>query len=259
MDWIFSLLLSSSFASPLQINIINGENVKAEDPIAKSTVYITGQIVRATFSCTGVILAEDIILTAGHCLGGGGWAKLTVHFGPQGKNPVASIPVVGQKRRRDIPPPNGLGRDDVAVLKLASRIPAGFVPATLLPNSNLLKDQAEIILAGYGRTTPYEPKFGNGGIGTLRKVRQRILDTRYAEREVLVDITGKGSCTGDSGGPAFLETDSKLFVWGIASHLTENDRLPDQGRERRYACIKDLVYTNVIEQLPWIEQAITEL
>lgn len=244
-------------ADDIQLFIIGGQEVAGDSPIAKQTVLIKGKIQRATFTCSGSILSENVILTAGHCLGGGGYADLEVFFGPNGS--AGSIKVINQIRRRDIPPDSEMDWDDVAVLKLERNIPAGFTPVQFYPDSNWIEKGSAVILAGYGQTVVEAPDSGNGGSGRLRSVDQVILEPKFGQSEILINIKTKGACRGDSGGPAFIERDGQLFQIGAASRLTENNRLPNRGREKRYGCLVDMVYSDVLAQKAWIESTMTSL
>lgn len=256
------LFLNFFFNNALAIDslVFGGVDVLPQDPIARSTVFITGKIQRASFTCSGVLIERDIVITAGHCLGGGGYADLIVHFGVKAKEkPITSISVIKQVRKQEPPINEGADRDDIAVLRLAKPAPNEFEPAKVLADFSQLQNGTDVLLAGYGRNTPVDPEGNNPGVGVLRKVNQKILDIQYAEREILIDIRERGVCTGDSGGPAFLETENGLALFGITSHLTERDRLPDQGRRKIYGCIADIAYTNVLKHLDWIEEAIVSL
>jgi secreted trypsin-like serine protease len=237
--------------------IIGGQDEIPGSPISQQTVYIKGKIQRASFTCTGTILSENMILTAGHCLGGGGYADLVVHFGVQGEK--AAIKVINQIRKQDNPVPSEYDWDDVAVLKLESKIPAGFRPVKFLSDVSLMKNGAAVILAGYGQTVTHPPSSGNGNSGRLRSVEQVVLQYPYGQTEILVSLQGKGACRGDSGGPAFVNINGELQQIGIASRMTENDRIPGGGRNPQYACIVDLVYTDILAQKNWIDWAIQKL
>lgn len=236
--------------------IIGGNDELPGSAISQQTVYIKGKIQRASFTCTGSILNENMILTAGHCLGGGGYADLTVHFGVQGAE--NAIKVINQIRVRDIADTE-YDWDDVAVLKLEKNIPAGFHPVKFLENPDLLINGAKVILAGYGQTVAHPPSSGNGNSGRLRSVEQTVLQTPYGQTEFLISLAGKGPCRGDSGGPAFINVNGELQQIGIASRMTENDRIPGGGRNPEYACTVDLVYSNVLAQQKWINWAIQKL
>ncbi|MBC7371972.1 MAG: hypothetical protein H7326_10425 [Bdellovibrionaceae bacterium] len=49
--------------------IFGGYDVSATDPIAKSTAFLKGKFLHASFTCTRTLIAPDLVVTAGHCLG----------------------------------------------------------------------------------------------------------------------------------------------------------------------------------------------
>jgi secreted trypsin-like serine protease len=253
---IFTLFLSALLSFPVEARvhsaIVGGQEAAANSAIAASTVLIKGKIQRASFTCTGTIIDEDTILTAGHCLGGGGYAALTVYFGIHGE--IGEWKVVNQIRRADIPEDDReFDWDDVAILKLEKKIPNGFRPVKLLEDISPVRAGVSLVLAGYGQTVVDPPKDGNGGSGVLRFVEQTILQAPFGEREILVNIHERGACRGDSGGPAFLMIGDSLYLAGLASRLTENDRIPNNGRDKQYGCRVDMVYTSLPAQLGWIK------
>src|SRR4051812_613014 len=58
------------FFDPAQLDkIIGGEVVEESDPIAISTVLVINKTTDGTAICTGSIIADDLVMTAGHCVG----------------------------------------------------------------------------------------------------------------------------------------------------------------------------------------------
>ncbi len=241
------LLLFFSLAAPANPHIINGEVVRGiSDPVAKSTVRIYGKIARASFTCTGVLIAQDIVLSAGHCLGPG-WAKIEIFFA-DGRGPIA---LKEQLRPDNYTPraPAGTSWNDIALLKLAQPAPPEFIPSPIAGPNELAAEQ-NLLLAGYGqiKTSPETTE----GLGTLRKISQKLLNPNLNENEFLVSLVGGGACFGDSGGPAFIQTPSGLKLAGVASRLTENDI--DPKNPKIYLCTKEMIYSSATKQMQWINQ-----
>ena len=123
-------LSSSAFAAEKGLNfgsdfntIIGGQEVQSGDPVQSNTVLVVGKEGEDTFICSGSIIDKDIILTAAHCLGSDGLAKVVVVFRTsiQGQGPV----VQASDRRRMSDFLDRTGRNetdwhDVALIKLAS-------------------------------------------------------------------------------------------------------------------------------------------
>lgn len=252
----FLSLVAQAQFSPL---IIGGSEVPASSAIAKSTVLINGKIIRASFTCTGVIFSKDLILTAGHCLGAPGWAELSVYFGLNKNGSGQKIKVIKQIRIADIPtnsPP--FDWQDLALLKLEKPIPLGYEPAQFAMDNPNLRDGDEVIMAGYGVTTPESNYSGDGGVGILRAVFQKIIQAQYGQTEILVDNSGKGACKGDSGGPLFIERLGQIWVVGITSRMSSRNIVPG-SKPNRFECRVDMIYTKISEHRQWIEDVAKQM
>ena len=260
MRAIFLIFCLVHSASALNLNakstfepmIINGAAVTATDPVAQSTVLLIGKIGRASFTCTGVLIERDVILTAGHCLGAPGWASLEAHFKLAKDKPGPVIPVIKQLRPWALQPRDRpADQDDIAVLKLKSGAPANYTVAERIEDNHWLENGIQLIQAGYGKNVIKDPKFGKNGLGTLRQFNQKVINAQFGQREFLMSIEGGGTCSGDSGGPAYLASNGKLFLVGIASRMSKNNQVLEDKQEEYY-CTKDMVYTLVSSQRDWI-------
>ncbi len=246
--------------------IVGGTDVAVGDPIAATTVLVIGKQDGSTFVCSGTVIATDLILTAGHCLGMNGKAQLQVIFNTSMEGGGPAIAVADRRRPANFLDRagrvSGLDWHDIAMLRLASPIPAGYTISKILPNQALLQNGSTVTLAGYGINVPLVPEnpSGNMGAGILRKVDQTLLDANRGTSEILVNLAnGKGSCHGDSGGPAFVKNGNELFIAGVASRLTEKDRVANNGNVSDFSCTVEMVYTNVLAHSAWYESAIAEL
>jgi len=230
-----------------RVSIIGGTEVEAADPIASSTVIVVATDAIGSALCTGSLIAEDMVLTAGHCLGQAGNASIRVAFRRNiaDKTGLVKRAVAAIRPNDFFQNPNDVDEDDIALIQIAGGLPAGYAPATLLADSSELRDGAEVILAGYGRSVGVAPADGaDDGAGILRKVAVKVFRAQYGQTEVEVDQTaGKGACHGDSGGPAFLEKNGALFLFGVTSRGPQG--APD-------TCNSQAIYTNALTHTDWI-------
>lgn len=267
-------LLAAEPASAQQINapfvpnhgaIIGGVDVQSGDPVAASTVLVFAKENENTSICTGTIIEKDIILTAAHCVGLSGLAQVVVAFRTslQSQGPV--MQVVERRRPTDFLSRAGSEADwhDIAVLRLAGEIPAGFRPAKFASPFQV-RDGARVVLAGYGMNmavAPADDKTPTGS-GTLRKVDQVVLKAQFGATETLISLAGgKGSCKGDSGGPAYIKQGNEYFVFGVASRMTAKNRVANNGDHRDFACSVEMVYSNALQPplMTWIKKAIAQM
>jgi secreted trypsin-like serine protease len=169
--------------------------------------------------CTGTALAGDLVLTAGHCVApAASYRVLTSEKKPPGIS-TAAIVVNPRYNLKDYA--SGRVTADVAIVKLSSSLPADIKPATLGALSAVTPGE-HIIIAGYGSTV-----YGaESGIGVPRSASLVVTGRPGSLQIRLVDAAGKGSragigaCTGDSGGPAFVENAKSLSVIGVISWST---------------------------------------
>jgi secreted trypsin-like serine protease len=105
----------------------------------------------------------------------------------------------------------------------------------LLPNTESLNPGEATLLAGYGITSGMTQK----GVGTLREVIAPILSA-VGKTEIAIDESHrKGSCNGDSGGPAFIQKGTELYLWGVTSRGDEE-------------CASEGIYTQINAYSDWI-------
>ena len=237
---------SNVHASKAMPFIIGGQDVASDDPIAATTVaLLVDRGASGQFLCTGSIIDEDLVVTAGHCLGDDGHAKLTVVFDTHVSGSTLNVAATGTAR------PDAYVQDsntqgnmyDIALVHFSGGLPEGFHAAQLLGDSNELSDGQEVVLAGYGvNLVPASPSSDRGS-GTLRKITVNIEKAHTKSTEVLVDERhGKASCRGDSGGPAFVVQDGVYRLFGVTSRGD-------------LECSKLALYTNILTHKAWIQQA----
>lgn len=169
--------------------------------------------------CTGVVVAPQLVLTAAHCMDSKSPFR-EVSF--DAKLPTENrISIVSFSVH-----PNwqgNVGNFDIAWIKLARPIPTSAAIAEVLPASNVadLIENMPVTLVGFGITGT-----NNSNAGVKRNtttVFNRYVDLGFQDRIaisnsfVLGPTPNKMACSGDSGGPAFVQIADKLYVIGNTS------------------------------------------
>ena len=163
--------------------------------------------------CTGVVLAQDIVLTAAHCIVPGErlWVGDSVGAGSQSVAP-SRLSAVDETVPHPLWSRRDSGSPDLAILKLATPLPDRFIPATL--GSRHLAEGDNLIAAGYGKASADETRSPL----VLRAVLLRV--TQAFRGWAILTSVGEdraGGAPGDSGGPLFAYRGMHALVGLIVS------------------------------------------
>ncbi|HVI27750.1 trypsin-like serine protease [Hansschlegelia sp.] len=170
--------------------------------------------------CSGVLIAPDLVLTAGHCLDLISAPAQVAAFAYQGERPIprplavaafARHPdhVVGWRARPGGPETRQSEiAADLALLRLAAPL-AGAAPARLGPPPQA--GAPEGTLAGTGAAAPG----GRSGLKKRLALSAIRLSTGTGAR--IAFATSRGTvCGGDSGGPVAAPAADGAHVWAVA-------------------------------------------
>lgn len=243
--------------------IVNGDAVEANDPIAASTVdlyYVAPNSTKVMNFCSGTIIGEDTILSAAHCFVDASQAlKITVEelasrtrvgFGydivsKPDDSRITFVAVHHVTVNPDYKMDNldnaekGEALPDVSVLKLVSSVPASAKVVPMLADASEIVKGTKLTLAGFGVV---RGGFFPTPAKRLMKVEVSIENPTLNPTQFRYQsVGGKTACSGDSGGPAYLiAEDGSLTVAGVTSWGDGN-------------CEQFGVYTSVPALLTWIE------
>jgi hypothetical protein len=193
----------------------------------------------SAWCCSGTLVAPNVVVTAAHCKDGDCCARVLV--GEDVTDPTARV--IEVRHATSHPDYTPEPTHDLCVLVLdedADVAPRGIADETML------RTAMSVRLAGYGRTDVE----GTTGYG-----RRRIVDVPLAstdpkfgadpESEFVAGapFLDRDACTGDSGGPAYIQGDDGWYLAGATSRATRSTfrRCGDGG-----------IYTWVRAYLRWI-------
>ena len=205
MKRLIASLLALSLGATQAEAIVGG----AEDggPLARRSVMVLSSNGGV---CSAVVLAEDVVLTAAHCVTAA--AEHRVHFRNEAGEPVLITPLAKavhpgyepkaiETRRRSI---------DLALVRIPEPLPARFETVALTPVKP--PKDGTVIVGGYGLSREGEPK----STGTFRTASLRVVEP-HGPSGILLWSQGAGAagaCQGDSGGPMMLgDSVAAITTW----------------------------------------------
>lgn len=199
----------------------------------------------AGWCCTGTLVAPDRVVTAGHCFEK---CATRVFIGQSITQPGEIIPV---REAVQHPGYKSQGHNDLTVLHL-ERAATDVAPARLA-TPEAIAGARFVRVVGYGTTNAY----GTVGYGIRRMVDVPIATTDCRPEDVgkkfgcdagLEFVAGapfldRDSCSGDSGGPAYVQVGSRWLLAGATSRATRNSLRP---------CGDGGVYVRLSEYSDWL-------
>ena len=157
-------------------------------------------------SCSGTLVAEDVVIYAAHC----GANYNYVRLGESAYNGAGRW--VGTERCEIYPGGGPGGGDDFAYCVLEEPVTdVPIVPILMGCETEVLQPGQQVTIVG----------FGNANTGPYGIKREVVAPIQWisSSGEARIGGNGKDSCQGDSGGPVFVQLDDGSWrVFGITSY-----------------------------------------
>lgn len=201
-----------------QSHIIGGQAARSSDVFTRSTVaLIIAKNDVPKENCTGTLISSNLVLTAAHCLEGLRPSHIWIHFGEKFNKPFqvsklvqvrdfVANPEFSPVYSDDFPPTE---LNDIAVLLLKENAPSGYLPVPIKEGASPAIGE-KLLVAGYGHTNDMNSVRAKG-LNFARVPVSRV----WRSLLVLDQTSNSGVCRGDSGGPAYIESEKGLVVVGI--------------------------------------------
>jgi V8-like Glu-specific endopeptidase len=179
-------------------------------------------VVRIAFKdqsiCAGILVAEDLVLTAAHCLKADDAESYKVVFpaapGDRSRG-VAEFRKVREDSLAFFP------NFDVAWIRLVSAAPEIYEPASILGHTSAVEVGKNLTLVGTANDTACHPTDGVCRMVKLSIRLKSIWSSPHLINLAVVDSVGRsdtsGTCPGDSGGPAFIPVNGQELLYGIVA------------------------------------------
>lgn len=242
------LLLAACGTQQSHLDIIGGTPPSGNHPGRASTVLV---LLNGKPFCTGVLVASNTVITAGHCIESSSPSDYRIFFGPDFvSDPSKDLTHEVIAVRAMKPGKRNYPNLDIAWIRFAGSAPAGFHPVKILADQSRLARGDVLIREGYGTRNPEEQ---NPGLLTTVTGTFDHIENSHLYHYLLITgwSQGKTTCYGDSGGPAYANIDGVWHLVGTVNGQEWHDDLaPDQDCRTGIS-----VYTFVGAFKSWFEQS----
>lgn len=235
MSRLSYLLAAALTALPLAASALEGgyparpDHALRRSTVAIQTVQPMANGKARVSDCTGILIAPDLVLTAGHCLEVAQRPEHTVvvSFSPEGRPgaPVTATSIAYHPEHvpgwwRQPGSPETRQREiaaDMALIRLSRPLGGDSTPVAVAGDvrSRAKAGSSYIAGAGVGGGSPFALRIAPvSGIALLQRGATIALGS----------AGGAKACRGDSGGPIASLVDGQIEVWGVTGAVLRENR-----------------------------------
>ncbi len=197
--------------------------------------------------CTGTLIAQDIVLTAAHCVPASlenFWVVTSVYeFAVSERKQVTKVIVNENYKSFDIPGVNNPNYD-LALVKFAGGLPPVYKPTSYIDTFRPGTDRFWLYVAGYGISD--EVKADSGELRISKVTIESALINAGQSFMQGNQAKGEGICKGDSGGPAYIRLQDEFYVIGVVSAI-------------KGGCLGTSYFNQTLFYQTWIKENLTRL
>lgn len=220
--------------------------VGGDDAPAGKWPDIAGMLFEGSLDCSGVLIAPELVLTAGHCNDS---ALQQVVIGSVSRSNFGDADVIDVAERIEYP--SSWTSFDITVVRLARASTKTPRPIATGWARFDIRNGATVALVGFGAVD----ENGTQSVDALQEAETTITDADCSQSagcnagarpagELGAGGNGIDTCFGDSGGPAYLVTDYGIFLAGITSRSYDDATVP---------CAEGGIYGRPDAIVAWIE------
>lgn len=241
--------------------IVGGETITPQDHNSSQVVLITGKDeAGGSIVCSGTMIDFDIVLTAAHCTGKTETMKVVFGLDVRSNESLQISKVKTYLRHKKYTHDKDV-HNDIALIQIDDEIPLQYTLATLPwedKEAKLVTANSVIRAYGFGVSSGVmiDGKIGGKTDGVLRATDLAVKGLSPQGDAFVADQTkGHGICSGDSGGPAFVNGGT---VAGIISRtITDDPTHPEYTDDD--VCNYESIFTNVAYYQKWITRGLEKL
>jgi len=199
----------------------------APQALSRTVVMLVGS--RDT-ACTATVIARDLLLTVAHCVLPGAQYQFLDTQSARNSDAHEAVAIERHPKFEIQRLFRHAANADVALVKLAPPLPAGFTPAALGNETEAVAAGDAFMVAGYGVAVRGDAS--SGGVlraATLVAAADGDAQIRLFDPHTKADRAGLGACTADSGAPVFRDRGGSSALVGIVSWSTGARARPGCG------------------------------